>query len=88
MWPNGVLADSLPQRSDEEKLRTRIKAKEKFLQNQPGNTVTDLQMRGYFIISLYGWQTSCNTELNDLRIIFCLRNSEIIVKRISVCNVI
>ena len=37
MWPNGVLAESLPQRSDEEKLRTRIKAKEKFLQNQPGN---------------------------------------------------
>ena len=36
MWPNGVLAESLPQRSDEEKLRTRIKAKEKFLQNQPG----------------------------------------------------
>ena len=37
MWPNGVLAESLPQRSDEEKLRTRIRAKEKFLQNQPGN---------------------------------------------------
>ena len=37
MWPNGVLAESLPHRSDEEKLRTRIRAKEKFLQNQPGN---------------------------------------------------
>ena len=28
-----------------------------------------------------------NTELNDLRIIICLRKSEIPVKRISVCNV-
>ena len=36
MWPGGVLAEPLPQRSDEEKLRTRIRAKEKFLQNQPG----------------------------------------------------
>ena len=30
----------------------------------------------------------CNTELNDLRIIICLRKSEVTVKRISVCNVI
>jgi sorting nexin-25 len=36
MWPHGVLAPSLPPRSDEEKLRTRLKAKEKFLQIQPG----------------------------------------------------
>lgn len=36
MWPNGVLADPLPTRSDEEKLRTRLKAKEKFLLIQPG----------------------------------------------------
>ncbi|XP_060599757.1 sorting nexin-25-like [Ruditapes philippinarum] len=35
MWPHGVLAPSLPPRSDEEKLRTRLKAKEKFLQIQP-----------------------------------------------------
>ena len=31
---------------------------------------------------------SCNTELNDLRNIVCLRNSEGSVERISVCNVI
>ena len=29
-----------------------------------------------------------NTELNDLRIIICLRKSEITVERISICNVI
>ena len=29
-----------------------------------------------------------NLELNDLRIIICLRKSEDIVERISVCNVI
>ena len=28
-----------------------------------------------------------NTELNDLRIIICLRKSEVTVKRSSVCNV-
>ncbi|KAL4230572.1 sorting nexin 25 [Mactra antiquata] len=35
MWPNGQLAESPPERSEEEKLRTRLKAKEKFLQIQP-----------------------------------------------------
>ncbi|XP_053400334.1 sorting nexin-25-like isoform X2 [Mercenaria mercenaria] len=35
MWPNDVLAEPLPSRSDEEKLRTRLKAKEKFLLIQP-----------------------------------------------------
>ena len=29
-----------------------------------------------------------NTEINDLRIIICLRKSEVIVEKISVCNVI
>ena len=29
-----------------------------------------------------------NTELNDLRIISCLMKSEVIVERMSVCNVI
>ena len=29
-----------------------------------------------------------NTELNDLRVIICLRKSEVIVERISVCKVI
>ena len=29
-----------------------------------------------------------NTELNDLRIIICLRKSEVTVQRISACNVI
>ena len=28
-----------------------------------------------------------NMELNDLRIIFCLRKSEVTVERISVCNI-
>ena len=36
MWPHGVLAEPLPTRTDEEKLRTRLKAKEKFLLIQPG----------------------------------------------------
>ena len=29
----------------------------------------------------------CNTELNDLRKIICLRKFEVSVERISVCNV-
>lgn len=36
MWPNGQLAEPVPTRSEEEKLRTRLKAKEKFLLIQPG----------------------------------------------------
>ncbi|XP_052796615.1 sorting nexin-25-like [Mya arenaria] len=35
MWPNGKLADPVPTRTDEEKLRTRLKAKEKFMRMQP-----------------------------------------------------
>lgn len=35
MWPNGKLAEPLPTRTKEEKLRTRLKAKEKFLLMQP-----------------------------------------------------
>ena len=31
---------------------------------------------------------SCNVELNDMRIIICLRKSEVTGERISVCNVI
>ena len=29
-----------------------------------------------------------HTELNDMRIIICLRKSEVTIERISVCNVI
>ena len=29
-----------------------------------------------------------NTELNDLRIIICLRTSEVSIERVAVCNVI
>ena len=36
MWPDGKLAETEPSRSDEEKLKTRMEAKEKFLQNMPG----------------------------------------------------
>ena len=36
-WPNGELATVPPSRSDEEKMKTRIMAKEKILQNIPGN---------------------------------------------------
>ncbi|KAL3879426.1 hypothetical protein ACJMK2_031724 [Sinanodonta woodiana] len=35
MWPDGKLAEAFPVRTDEQKLRTRIKAKEKFLKNMP-----------------------------------------------------
>lgn len=35
MWPDGKLAETEPSRSDEEKLKTRMEAKEKFLQNMP-----------------------------------------------------
>lgn len=34
-WPDGKLAESLPSQSDEEKMKTRMEAKEKFLQNLP-----------------------------------------------------
>ena len=34
------------------------------------------------------WRCDSNTQLHDLRIIICLRKSEVIVERISVCNVI
>lgn len=37
MWPDGKLSEPEQSRSDEEKLRTRMEAKEKFLQNMPGN---------------------------------------------------
>ena len=33
-------------------------------------------------------QSICNTELNDLRIIICLRKSGVTVEIISVCNII
>ena len=39
MWPDGKLAESEPSRSDEEKLKTRMEAKEKMLQNMPGNKI-------------------------------------------------
>ncbi|XP_052089463.1 sorting nexin-25-like isoform X1 [Mytilus californianus] len=35
MWPDGKLAENESSRSDEEKLKTRMEAKEKFLQNMP-----------------------------------------------------
>lgn len=36
LWPNGVLAEEMPTHTDDEKLHTRLKAKEKFLLIQPG----------------------------------------------------
>lgn len=36
LWPDGKLAENESSRSDEEKLKTRMEAKEKFLQNMPG----------------------------------------------------
>ena len=33
-------------------------------------------------------QITFNAELNDLKIIICLRKTEVTVERISVCNVI
>ncbi|KAK3599208.1 hypothetical protein CHS0354_012814 [Potamilus streckersoni] len=35
MWPDGKLAEALPVRTNEQKLRTRMKAKDKFLKNMP-----------------------------------------------------
>ena len=40
-WPGGELAKPNPPRSDEEKLRRRKLAKEKLLQNIPGNVSVD-----------------------------------------------
>ena len=41
-------------------------------------------------LKMYEFTINCFdiTELNDLRKIICLRNSEVTVERISVCNVI
>lgn len=41
-WPEGKLADKAPSRTDEEKLRTRLLAKQKILQSIPGNDITIL----------------------------------------------
>ena len=40
--------------------------------------------------TMFSWTCTftCNTELNDLRIIISLRKFEVGVERISVCNVI
>lgn len=38
MWPNGVLAEPSLPKTEEEKMKSRIEAKEKLLQNLPGNT--------------------------------------------------
>lgn len=35
MWPNGKLAESPPPKTDNQKLQTRLEAKEKFLNNMP-----------------------------------------------------
>lgn len=39
MWPDGHLAESLPARSETDKMKTRIEAKEKFLQSLPGRII-------------------------------------------------
>ena len=36
MWPNGKLGESPPNKTDHQKLQTRLEAKEKFLNNMPG----------------------------------------------------
>ena len=36
MWPNGKLGESPPNKTDLQKLQTRLEAKEKFLNNMPG----------------------------------------------------
>ena len=38
-WPDGVLAEALPPRTDEDKLLMRKQAKEKILDNIPGNEI-------------------------------------------------
>lgn len=40
MWPNGKLAESPPPKTDIQKLQTRLEAKEKFLNNIPGISLT------------------------------------------------
>lgn len=43
MWPNGKLAES-PDKTDNQKLQTRLEAKEKFLNNMPGRKIAiDIQ---------------------------------------------
>lgn len=39
MWPNGKLAESPPPKTDNQKLQTRLEAKEKFLNNMPGRNI-------------------------------------------------
>ena len=41
-WPDGKLAEAQPPRSDEEKLHTRMMAKEKLLENIPGKITISL----------------------------------------------
>lgn len=44
MWPNGKLAESPPLKTDNQKLQTRLEAKEKFLNNMPGRKIAiDIQ---------------------------------------------
>lgn len=44
MWPNGKLAESPPPKTDNQKLQTRLEAKEKFLNNMPGRKIAiDIQ---------------------------------------------
>lgn len=38
MWPGGVLAESLPPKTEAQKFETRMAAKNKLLQNIPGNS--------------------------------------------------
>ncbi len=41
-WPGGRLAEAMPSKTDEEKLRTRMMAKEKFIYIMPGTHFTQI----------------------------------------------
>ena len=46
MWPNGKLGESPPNKTDHQKLQTRLEAKEKFLNNMPGKVLVVLVRTG------------------------------------------
>ena len=72
-WPNGELATVPPSRSDEEKMKTRIMAKEKILQNIPGN-VFHLLSSIYYTVLVHVLDCS---DLHNLKLVenFLLFNS-------------
>ena len=51
-WPDGVLAEALPPRTDEDKLLMRKQAKEKILDNIPGNKnfCSEILQREYWVV--------------------------------------